>query len=470
MGLQKLGCWAVLLAAGCDGRLTVDDGNAAAGVPGANENAGSSPSGELAGMPGIPDSGAGGLSGNPGVAVPSDAGKIGKACIPGDLVIDSRGNAAEAVTKTLSRCDAGLSCNSKGTCVAAPDCQHNEAVCILRQVESVERIAKVSPDAHTGIVALAASESRIYWLEFGTVDPVGNYQHDGALMSYSIATRTTTMVASGLDGPTQLELTTSHAYVVAYGGLPDEGARLLRVPLTGGSVELVQQYETGGARFLDFAAAGNRTFWSDGDTVYSMSSEADATPTEFLSVDPDEQTAQQLASDGTDLFYLSRTPTGYEVMRTPVANAAPTATGASGFYDLALHDDGVFTFKTVVKGTGTSLPQGVLLARAPKRGGEFETVRPLGDGYPLTLQVVGDRYFFDVRHLLKDRDGIEGYERRVMTATFADEEPATRLVQWPETQASESLRRLDLFHYAGTAERVYWSDGLAIYQQPIPTP
>jgi hypothetical protein len=186
---------------------------------------------------------------------------------------------------------------------------------------------------------------------------------------------------------------------------------------------------------------------------------------QFLSVDPDEQAAR-LASDGTDLFYLSGTATGYQVMRTPISNAAPTATGASGFYDLALHDDGVFTFKTVVNRTDTSLPQGVLLARAPKSGGEFQAVRPLGDGYPVTLQVVGDRYFFDV----KDRDGIDGYERRVMTATFADEEPAIRLVEWREPRPNDGQPPLDPFLYAGTAQGVYWSDGLAIYRQPIATP
>src|SRR3954463_16640036 len=91
MSLQKLGCWAVLLAAGCDGRLRVDQGNAAA------------------------------------------AGVAG------------------------STASAGLSCNSKGTCVAAPDCQHDDALCILRRVESADRIPNVSRDAHTGIVALAVS-------------------------------------------------------------------------------------------------------------------------------------------------------------------------------------------------------------------------------------------------------------------------------------------------------------------------
>jgi hypothetical protein len=312
----------------------------------------------------------------------------------------------------------------------------------------------------TGIVALNASDSHVYWLEYGTRDAAGNYQHDGALMSYRIVDGTTTTVASGLDGPSRLELTTTHAYIGtdgAYGALTVI-TQMHRVPLIGGSVELLQE-ERSTTVFTSFVNAGSQAFWSTRTGIYTISAQADAVATLFL-----PYPVYLIASDGTDLFYAGADG----VMRMPTAGAAPTTlAGNWGGYKIALHDDGIFGLEALPNGTAQRSSSGILLSRAPKSGGEFEQVRPLGAGAPVgygELRAIGDRYFFSVHEWAQDRDGTQGEQRRVLTASFVDDDPPIRLLELPLQHP------VDHFLWVGTAGGVYWSDGQAIYEQPLPNP
>ena len=307
MSLHRLRCWTLLFAVGCDGKLIVDRGNAA-------------PSG---------------VAGWTASVIPTDAGKIGKTCIPGGLVTEAEGTSAEATIKTLARCDAGLSCTAQGKCDAVSDCQHSSGTCTLRRVEVDQSIydGMNTGRAYTGIVALAASDSHLYWLEYGTRDALENYLHDGALLSYSLADQTTTTVATGLDGPIRFGLTTTHVYISTYEQGVTGISHLLRVPLTGGTVEQVQEDPRYADAFVYFAAVGSQAFWDHYQTndwgdentgIDTMSSDPDAVPISFIS--PEEaHRVYALASDGTDLFYVSA---DRAVMRAPITGAAPTATGA----------------------------------------------------------------------------------------------------------------------------------------------
>jgi hypothetical protein len=450
MSLRSLGRWALLLAVGCDGKLVVDRGDNSAS--------------------------------DAGTVIPSDAGKIGETCLPEGLLTESEGNSAEAVIQVLARCDAGLSCNAQGKCTAAPDCPQSQGVCVVRRA-TFDQSSYESEDflVLTGIVALAASDTHVYWLEYGTRDPRGNYQHDGALMSYGITDGTTTTVASGLDGPTTLGLTTTHAYIVA-DGVQHNTPELLRVPLTGGSVELLQQGKVA-VLFTGFAAAGSQAFWGRSNSIYTMSADSNAVPTLFFS--PESASLYLLASDGTDLFYnYSSGLDSGALKRTPIASASPTPTDDwLGFSTLGVapHGDELFELETLLNGTPSSRathqngtappsPSGVLLMRAPKSGGEFQQVRPLGAGAPTfgsdetALQAIGDRYFFAVHDWVPDRDGNFYYQKRVLSAGFADNDPPIRLLELPEQ------RPVNRFHWTGTAVGLFWSDGRAIYEQPLPNP
>jgi hypothetical protein len=300
-----------------------------------------------------------------------------------------------------------------------------------------------------GVTALTASESRVYWVEYGTRDTLGNYQHDGALLAYTIADGTTTVLASGLEGPIGVELTTSHAYIYVDGGRPlntPTRSQLLRVPLAGGSTALVQD----GARPASFAAAGSRAFWSRhhdaaSPGIYSMTSDANAVPSLFVT-----GYATSLKTDTTNLYYLA----DQGLMHSPIASAAPVAVGS--FYGaFVLHADGIFTVE--------SLNPGGLLQRAPKSGGDFLRVRALGSGTPSALSAVGDRYFLNVTQSSQWTPWGYGSIRQVLTAGFVSTDPPIRLLE--RTPPSNARLR-----WVGTADALYWSEGRAIYKQPLPTP
>jgi hypothetical protein len=219
-------------------------------------------------------------------------------------------------------------------------------------------------------------------------------------------------------------------------------SQLFRVPLTGGSVELVQD----GTRPSSFAAAGSRAFWATEDEIYSMPSDANAVPDVFVT-----GSSYGLATDATDLYY--GTSTG--IMRSPIASAAPVALGASGRIE-ALHDDGVFSLE--------SLNQGGLLQRAPKSGGEFLRIRALGSATPAGLQPVADRYFVGGAQPSQWTGGRYRFKSQVLSASFVGTDPPIRLLE----RNARSMQPDQL--WVGTASDLYWSEGRTIYKQPLPTP
>jgi len=404
-------------------------------------------------------------------------GSLGQPCIPGGLVTEADGSPAKTQIRVLTHCNDGLSCNAQGQCVAVPDCPQSGDLCVMRRAALSEgsgggsgsmggsssvgtagtgqggngQTVYISMDA-SGVTALTSSESRVYWVEYGTRDPLGNYKHDGALLAYTIADGTTSVVASGLEGPIGVELTTSHAYVYVDGARPigtPAHSQLLRVPLAGGSAELVQD----GARPSSFAAAGSRAFWirnyTEGNpAIFSMTSDANAVPTEYLS---GSFYGTSLTIDATDLYYS----TDQGLMRSAIASAAPVALGITAG-EFVLHGDGVFGLESITAGG--------LLRRAPKTGGEYLRVRALGSGTPSRLRAVGDRYFLSVAQSGHWTGWGWASTPQVLTAGFVGTEPPIRLLdRTTQTTSADQL-------WVGTADTLYWSDGRTIYKQPLPTP
>src|SRR6478752_1631 len=482
MNLRNSTYWAILLAVACNGKLSTVP--AAVDVP-AKAAGGSGGSGGfhnfagsggalvevLAGMAGDAESGGGvggsdaaGEGGEAGVS--SDAGKLGHPCIPGGLITSVEGSPAQATIATLTRCNVGASCAAGDQCAPETDCEPNAGPCVVRRAPFEEDLAKYEQaDAYqnTGIVALAASESHVYWLEYGTRDTLWNYLHDGVLKSYDFADGKTTTIASGLDGPDQLGLTTTHAYISIWHGPPVSESQLIRVPLAGGSPQVVRRYPAPGAQpSFFFGPEGSQMFWSErkdsGSALYSISSEVAAVPTLFLATDDNVQSVSDLAGDGMKLFF--RAAPNARVMRTPTTEAAPIATGASASYGFALHGDDIITIAPAVERVNFTdpPPNGVLLSRTPKSGGQPQQIRPLGAGYPNALQVVGDRYFFGV--IAPEQAGTSTIQNRVLTAEFDADVPPLQLLEY-------SRERYDRFLWVGTAHALYWTDGKALREQPL---
>ena len=390
--------------------------------------------------------------GNPG-------GNLGQPCIPGGLVTEAVGSPAQAQIKTLPHCAEGLSCDSTNACVATPDCTTDSALCVVRHAVfngsggaggaggtpgsgGSSSSSGGGPGTSTigeegGVVALAANESHVYWLEYGTRDALGNALNDGTLMSYSLTDGTTTTLVAGLHGPMGLELTSTHAYVYIDGapliGSPTK-PQLLRVPLAGGSAVLVQD----GAQHSGFAAAGSQAFWDTNAKVYSMLSDSSATPVVFSS-----NNERVLASDATNLYCQVNAL----LVSSPIASAAFAPLDFNG-NALAPHDDGLYMLE--------ANNAGALLLRASKTGGLPQRVRALGNGTPQNLKVTSDRYYLEVYP--------DWWNEQVLTAGFAGTDPPIRLLY-------RRARRTTVDQlWVGTANALFWSDSRAIYKQPLPTP
>ncbi|HYP98661.1 MAG TPA: hypothetical protein VER96_08305 [Polyangiaceae bacterium] len=466
MNLRKLSHVAVLLAVACEGKLTVDRGGAAAGsggsagTSGLAENAGSPEDPASTGADGGRDAlgesdGIGGSGGSGGFVIPPDAGKLGRPCLPGGIVTESEGIAADI--ETLTRCDSGLACNTEGECVTPPDCQTSDGVCVVRS-------PVLDGTGYNVIVALAADDSHVYWLENwrhgGTMGPFA-----GVLSSYSIADRRIMTMATVQADPSQLALTTTHAYLSTMSSESDNGnTQLLRLPLSGGNTELVQQWDYYGIE-PSFVAVGSQAFWSDGGTVYSMTSDPEAIPTPLNSVDSEAPPMVLAASDGVDLFYWLFADTSTPLMRTPLANFAPGAVGIEyplgrGF---ALHGDGFFALTRAVPRVDLTPGRGIMLSRVPKNGGEYEAVRSLGDGSPRSLQILGDRYFFasDANSQTIDSFGHTTFDVRVSMGSLNDDAPPIRLIE-------HTMQSFDDVRFVATAHDLFWTDGKTLYQQPLP--
>lgn len=523
MKLRKLVLCAALVAAACNGQLSIGPNPGSAGSGGGDgaiggrdgaaggRNSGTAGSGTagLEGVAGKDGPGAGGAIGTGGSGVAgsehclgcaglvdtggwgplgvaggssSGLGALGLPCIPGGLVTEADGTPAKAQIKTLPHCAEGLACDANNTCVPIPDCPQDGDLCAIRHAalgaggagggfSSVpgwggetshyggssssyggDGSAHYGATDPSGVTAMTASESQVFWVEYGTRDALGNYQHDGALLAYAPDNGTTSTVASGLEGPIGVEITTSHAYIYVDGARPPGTTahpQLLRVPLTGGTVELLQE----GMIPAGFAAANGRAFWNTeslrpNPKIYSLTSEPNAVPTEFLHVG-----SYRLASDGTDLYYSENNG---GLMRTPISSAVPVALNLSA-WNFVLRDDSIYALESVSS-------VGLMLSSAPKSGGELVRVRALGAGYPNNLRRAGARYFFDATAPAQQGNGWPCCERQLTSASFVGNDAPIRLLhRLGRPSSADQL-------WAATANALYWSEGRAVYKQPIPTP
>jgi len=323
------------------------------------------------------------------------------------------------------------------------------------------------PAGNNAIVALAADDSHVYWLEnlrYQGSGGDGTSQLVGQLLSYSIADHRTTTLALLPNDPAQLALTTSHAYLSMSSSDSDNGhTQLVRVPLSGGSLQAIQQWDFYGAE-LSFVAVGSQAFWSDGFVVSSMTSAPGASPKLLTPGDNEASPMVLAASDGADLFYWSLGDNRL-LMRTSIGNFAPEAVGIEyppgrGF---ALNGDAFFALTRAVPDTNPIFARGLILSRVPKTGGEYEAVRSLGDGSPTSLQIVGDRYFFvsGANSRPIDSFGHTTFDARVSMGSFNDDAPPIRLIE-------HTIEFLDEVRFVATAHDLFWTDGKTLYQQPLP--
>lgn len=460
MNRNVWGCWTVALVLGCSSRLQVDHGwptsGGSGGAQAGNGANGGSDTGVMAGAGGT-------------ITEPIPPGSYGQPCIPSFTRTEAMGTFGQADVLALAHCAVGLTCSADDLCVPIPDCPQTSGICAVYRSDSSATAGGGAGGAsggaggvssggghsfggdgaalalpETGVQALVADDSSVYWVEYGTRDALGNYANDGSLKVYDGAATKT--LSSSLTGPVDLALTSRHAYVYV-DGAPLLGSsltpQLLRVPLSGGKAELIQD----GITPQSFVGAGNRAFWgrvsvtNGGVTgaIYSATADVDAVPSVFV---PNVIVPRNFAADETSLYYndLGGSP---QIQSAPIAGGPPVSTGVI-FSQFVLRGDSIYA----LDGDGAG---GLVLAQAPKAGGPVKHVRPLGDGGG-DLRLVGDRYFWV-------RSGADSSRFEIMTASFASSEPVTRLL--------EATSLPDKAVWAVTATALYWFDGSAIYSRSL---
>lgn len=473
------GGWAALLwVSSCNGKLVLPDPNGAAGSDaGSGSSAGAAGRRAMAGSGGDDSSaGAGGgnagdgptggwdtagsgghiIQGGSGGSVIQggsggtfDSGQLGRSCIPGGTVSDGSGVAKTDVV-TFERCAAGLSCNAQGKCAETPDCPQATGSCVIRRpvLEGPGAAGAGSMGGsggsegvqqRAGVQDMTGDATRLYWVEYGTRDALGNYQSDGVLKSYAFADAAQTTLDDHLAGPLQVAVTANDAYVFTDGGgLIDSAAdgRVRRIPLSGGTGTELGAFERG-----YFVTNASKAFWSDYYEWYV----ADASGWTKI---PGGQGANMGAADATDLYFasfvgLSSLPIAGGTVR-PVASAS---------HPFALARDLVYGVEPV--------GGDAVLNQVAKSGGTYARIRALGSGSPRKIAIVGDRYFVSLERRV---DSFINREDSILTGLIAGDSKPVRLVQVTVPNRARNLM------FVATSTTLYWSDGGAIYRREVSDP
>jgi hypothetical protein len=292
----------------------------------------------------------------------------------------------------------------------------------------------------TGIRALAADATHLYWVEYGTTDELGNYANDGRLLSRAFDSTDVTTLATDLAGSVGVAVTTTHVYAFVDWFWQDGGERyaIVRVPLAGGELQTVHVDLTprtyGKCAFSGkcFYAYDDAGYWYRTDGVYEITAASDA------AVRIADEPLELIGVDESHLFYIvdpgsPRVPV--ELWKIPrsdgdaglVTNDAKNARHSlSGEYIYAL--------------AGT-------LFRMPKAGGRWTALAQLFVNPGYELSIAGDVFYFDAHP----------GEWSLTRGSLSNPEAADVIIHLPSEPEG----------WVGTPAGAYWTDGSAIYFRAI---
>ena len=236
--------------------------------------------------------------------------------------------------------------------------------------------------------SVTVSGGKVYWVDYGKYDHLGNYDYNGRLFSRDISGGAQTLIVDGLAGPEEVSVSGSYAYVlIDHRTQPNLPQGLLRVPLAGGTpVEISTSSVNDYVTLPRLSAAPGYEFWVLNAGIVRAANAADATKEVVLA----PRGVEQITNDGTTLFF--RDSKGLWAM--PLAGGDPV--------QLYAYPDSLFpnSFNLVVSGAylySLEIPEHTTdtahyLIRMPKTGGAWTR---LADTEPnlSELAVDGERLF-----------------------------------------------------------------------------
>ena len=294
-------------------------------------------------------------------------------------------------------------------------------------------------EASSTIFAVAADETTLYWVEYGTTDELGNYNNDGRLLARDFDSEDERVIADELPGAVSVELTSEHAYVAVdqyYDGGPRNA--LLRVALTGSTPEavLVQQ----GGQDYATSLVCEACFVHDGDTGYF------AYDSKIYRITPTANAAEVFAdlpgnwlAAGNERLYVSNKG----VWAIPYATGTPSQLTTSRRTHIAVNGSYLYGVENDV--------DVVYLARMPLSGGNWVRRAPERDGLSFRLQELDGLFFQDIVPASGNWQVLQGHLDNPTGAVVALELPRLE------------FRR----DWVGTHSGIFWNDGRLLRHTPL---
>lgn len=294
----------------------------------------------------------------------------------------------------------------------------------------------------TDVRGIAANATTLYWVEYGSMDSLGNFQNDGRLLARDFDSEDVRVLADDLPGAVNVAVTATHAYVYVDQYFEAGGPRdaLVRMTLSGADYALVQldvtpQNAGDGVCLRCLVSVDGAAYFVDDDSIFRVSDE-DPKPALFV-----ERAALSMTVDETTL-YLAEGTGAWQV---------PFATGIATKLSPQRHDS-LQTFGAHLYGLEVD-EESVFLARIPKgAAGGWERLAPRHDArYTWHLQLVDDLFFHDLH--LQD-------ERWQVVQGKLDETAGAQVVL--ELPAADPHRA-----WLGTAAGIFWNDATRIRRVPL---
>lgn len=139
--------------------------------------------------------------------------------------------------------------------------------------------------------AIVTRGEQVYWIDYGNLDELGNYQDDGRLLMLDGPDAEPEVLADGLPGPMQLSIAGDNAYVALDQSTAVTGrGQLARVALASGDVTLLQpladalstqRWITDPLLRARVASGGGYVFWVNDRVLYRLA-ETSAGPPEVV--------------------------------------------------------------------------------------------------------------------------------------------------------------------------------------------
>ncbi|RYZ01095.1 MAG: hypothetical protein EOO73_36570 [Myxococcales bacterium] len=314
----------------------------------------------------------------------------------------------------------------------------------------------------TTIRDVATDAERVYWVEYGTFDDLGNYEDNGRLMSAPLVGGQPVVLADGLLGPTGVEVSSSYIYVAEELG-PDISGALLRIPKGGGTAEIVGTLPTeafGNVFVFDwmarsFVAHEGTAYWLSFGSMYKLP-ESEAGPGPYVDLGLGSRQPEAIFGDASNL-YVSMVGIWKLPYAGPEALVETPVNDQTSLYS-SFSTDGEYVYALDSSKASTDLLTPSYLIRTPLDAVAWKRLAQY-PGKTTHLVLDGSDYFVD--------PGVFAGDQRVgcsiVQGKLGDAEAKTTLVSLPSSYLETSQGNC-MVPWAASAKSVYVANGRSLYR------